>query len=136
MDYINYSALNDEDLNIAVALSMGWKSVQIEDFDCFMVPPDGDPRIAWAAEWNEKGCPDWMEDWAGNYTDAFKLIKDFEDKGIKWEISGGIKDDEGNFYEVAFRTKTFIQGYACESSVTRAICIARLHYLQNRRENA
>lgn len=63
------------DLRLAIARAKGWKEVG-PGGACLVVPPEGDPRRNWAAEWDENGFPDWMENWPADITAAWELVDD------------------------------------------------------------
>ena len=53
---------------------MGWKwDRRYPTSDPQFIPPEGDPRLAWAAEWDERGIPEYLPEYS-------------TDLGMAWEI--------------------------------------------------
>ena len=54
----------------------------------FLRPPDGDPKLGWAAEWDEHGRPDWMPEPSNNDAQAFEIAAKLREEGwlvvMKW----------------------------------------------------
>ena len=88
------------DERIAVDI-FGWHRIGGNSNVSMLVPPDGDKRINWAAEWDEEGRPNWLPKYTLYYSDAFEVLEQFESFKVGKSKSGGYYATVGNTTYVA-----------------------------------
>jgi len=86
----------------------------------WLIPPDDDPRIAWAALWDKKGRPDWLPDYSTDIADAWQVVEKLHDLGYRVEINSTC--DKG-LYDVEV-SKSYSNGTVCECVVFQPISLA------------
>ena len=67
------------ELDVSVAVNvMGWQRWESKGIDKVwpvIVPPMGDERHNWAAEWDEHGCPHWMPHYSTDISAAWEVVE-------------------------------------------------------------
>lgn len=63
--------MTNEEIRIKIAQEKGWREAE-----GLLCPPEGDPRMSWAAEWDSHGIPHFMPDWPENIADAWELVEE------------------------------------------------------------
>lgn len=98
-----------------------------------LIPPIGDRRMNWAAEWDEEGLPNWLPGYSTDIRDAAEALDRIRDNvfGIFWENSPGEK-----IWSVCLNARDSYSGPECMEGETLALAICRAALLSEWRANS
>lgn len=124
MNIDNMQAGRELDALVAVKV-MGWQKAEFNG-SCMVAPPLSDPRIHWAAEWDEYGCPHWMPRYSIDLVAAWEIIENSRDFDLTREDDFYITKHGKNYrYYAEIYTKSDM-GAAHGNTMPLAICRAAL----------
>lgn len=118
--------MTNDEIRIRIAKGLGWRY----DGRLF-VPPEGDKRRAWCAEWDENGLPNWLDNWPTDDAAALALLTGpVVDAGLEWII----ESQRGTTW-CKIVDGDHIISMGIQDTVAAAICAAVLAWMDKRGES-